>query len=155
MSIKFNAQLVSVIVAAYNEEKYILECIDSIINQTYKNIEIIVIDDGSTDNTLHLLKSYNDNRLEIVTHKNRGRVFSRNRALHLAIEDNAIEFDDEELMYLNRAKEFRYLDRGLLSENYDKSLRDIENEFGINYGYIYKTLSKTRKLILRDKYDEL
>lgn len=84
MSIKSNTPLVSVIIAAYNEEKYILECIDSIINQTYKNIEIIVINDGSTDNTLHLLRSYNDNRLEIFTHENRGRVFSRNRALHLA-----------------------------------------------------------------------
>ena len=53
--------LVSVLIAAYNEEENILECIDSIINQTYNNIEVIVVDDGSTDNTLHLLESYNDN----------------------------------------------------------------------------------------------
>ena len=76
--------LVSVLIAAYNEEENILECIDSIINQTYNNIEVIVVDDGSTDNTLHLLESYNDNRLKIVTQENRGRVFSRNRALSLA-----------------------------------------------------------------------
>ena len=75
---------VSVLISAYNEEKYILECIDSIINQTYKNIEIIVIDDGSTDNTLRILKSFNDNRLKIFSQKNKGRVFSRNRALSLA-----------------------------------------------------------------------
>jgi len=79
-----NDPLVSVLIAAYNEEKYILECIDSIINQTYNNIEIIVIDDGSTDKTLDILESYNDNRLKIFTHENRGRVFSRNRALSLA-----------------------------------------------------------------------
>ena len=76
-------------------------------------------------------------------------------ALNIAIEDETIEFDDTELMYLNRAKEFRYLDRGLLLENYDKSLRTIQKEFDINYGFVYKTLEKTRKLILRDKYDEL
>ena len=76
-------------------------------------------------------------------------------ALNIAIEDETIEFDDTELMYLNRAKEFRYLDRGLLLENYDKSLRTIQKEFDINYGFVYKTLEKTRKLILRDKHDEL
>jgi len=76
-------------------------------------------------------------------------------ALNIAIEEETVEFDDTELMYLNRSKEFRYLDRGLLLENYDKSLRTIQKEFDINYGFVYKTLEKTRKLILRDKYDEL
>jgi len=76
-------------------------------------------------------------------------------ALHVAVQDNIIEFDDIEQMYLNRANEFRYLDRGLLVESFDKSLRAIEIETDINYGYIHKTLDKTRKLILRDKYDKL
>ena len=76
-------------------------------------------------------------------------------ALQLCVQDNIVEFDDIEQMYLNRAKEFRYLDRGLLVENYDKGLRVIEEEFDINYGFIHRTLEKTRKLILRDKYDKL
>ena len=76
-------------------------------------------------------------------------------ALHIAVTDNIIEFDDVEQMYLNRANEFRYLDRGLLIESYDKSLRTIETETEINYGYVHKALDKTRKLILREKYDKL
>ena len=77
------------------------------------------------------------------------------KALHIDCEDERVEFDDIEQMYLNRAKEFRYLDRGLLEESFDKGYRQIEKETGINYGFIYRTLKKTRKLILRDKFDEL
>ena len=76
-------------------------------------------------------------------------------ALNISIQDSVVEFDDDDMMYLNRAKQFRYLDKGLLLENYDKSLRTIQEEFDINYGFIYKRLEKTRKLILRDKYDDL
>ena len=75
--------------------------------------------------------------------------------LNLSDPSTTLEFDDTETMYLNRAKEFRYLDRGLLIENYYKSLREIETDFKINYGYIYRILKKTRKLILREKYEEL
>lgn len=45
-----NLELISVIVPVYNVEKYIRECLDSIVNQTYKNLQIILVDDGSTDN---------------------------------------------------------------------------------------------------------
>lgn len=78
-----------------------------------------------------------------------------NECLNLATKDNIYEFDDDELMYLNRAKEFRYLDRGLLCENYDKGLRQVEKDTGVPYWFIHRRLEKTRKLILRDKYDEL
>ncbi len=50
--------LISVIVSVYNNEKYIVDCLNSIINQTYKNIEIICINDGSTDNSLKILREF-------------------------------------------------------------------------------------------------
>lgn len=50
--------IVSVIVPVYNVERYLEECLDSIINQTLKDIEVICIDDGSTDNSLSILKRY-------------------------------------------------------------------------------------------------
>ena len=61
---------VSIIVAAYNIENYIEKCIKSLINQTYKNIEIIIINDGSTDNTLNVIKKINDKRIKIISTSN-------------------------------------------------------------------------------------
>lgn len=59
---------VSVIVPTYNVENYIEKCLESLVNQTLRNIEIICIDDCSNDKTLQILKSYakNDNRIKIV-----------------------------------------------------------------------------------------
>ena len=48
--------MISIIIPVYNVEKYIKRCVDSLLNQTYKNIEIILINDGSTDNTIRIIK---------------------------------------------------------------------------------------------------
>ena len=50
----------SVLIANYNNQKYLVDCIDSILNQSYKNIEIIVLDDSSNDNSFEILKRYKD-----------------------------------------------------------------------------------------------
>ena len=60
---------ISVIIPCYNVEKYLRQCLDSVINQTLKEIEIICINDGSTDSTLQILKEYatHDNRIQTIT----------------------------------------------------------------------------------------
>lgn len=73
--------LITVVVPCYNVEKYVEKCIDSIINQTYKNLEIILVEDCSTDNTYEIIKKYlkKDKRIKIVKNeKNSGLSFSRN-----------------------------------------------------------------------------
>ncbi len=72
--------LISVIIPNYNNEKYLDRCIQSVTNQSYKNIEIIIIDDGSTDRSLDICRSYSDKdkRITIFKNKNRGAAFSRN-----------------------------------------------------------------------------
>lgn len=72
--------LISVIVPIYNVEKYLKECVDSIINQNYTNIEILLIDDGSTDNSGNLADGYklNDNRVIVFHKKNGGLSDARN-----------------------------------------------------------------------------
>lgn len=91
-------QLVSIIVPIYNTEKYLAECLDSLINQTYKNLEIICVNDGSTDNSLKILEQYakRDNRIKIYSQENKGEAETRNRGLELAQGDYiaAIDSDD-------------------------------------------------------------
>lgn len=83
---KTNEINLSIIVPAYNCEKYIYKCMDSLINQTFTNYEIIVIDDGSTDNTSSILDNYslNNKKIQIVHIKNGGVANARNTGLSLA-----------------------------------------------------------------------
>lgn len=72
---------VSVIIAAYNIEPYIGRCLDSVLKSTYKNLQIIVIDDGSTDKTGKIIDSYSDERLEVYHTENHGVSAARNLGL--------------------------------------------------------------------------
>lgn len=76
-----NPPKVSVIIPVYNTEEYIGETLNSIINQTLKDIEIIVINDGSTDNSLHIINEYaqRDSRITVFTQANQGLSLTRNR----------------------------------------------------------------------------
>jgi len=58
--------LVSIIIPVYNGEKYISDTIQSVIDQTYKNWELIIVDDGSTDNTAEIVKQFNDSRISYI-----------------------------------------------------------------------------------------
>lgn len=78
---------VSVLVAAYNAEKYISECLDSLLRQTLKEIQVICIDDASTDRTLDILKKYaaRDARIVVLSQpENAGQACARNRGLSVA-----------------------------------------------------------------------
>lgn len=77
---------ISVIIPIYNGEKYLKECLDSVINQTFKDIEIICVNDGSTDDTSKILNFYSkkDNRIIIINQPNSGAGAARNNALKIA-----------------------------------------------------------------------
>jgi glycosyltransferase involved in cell wall biosynthesis len=76
--------LVSIITAYYNRENNVTESIQSLLDQTYENLEIIVIDDGSTDNTAKKLHEFNDPRLKVIVQDNMGLVKSFRKAVSLA-----------------------------------------------------------------------
>ncbi|HEY9770127.1 MAG TPA: glycosyltransferase [Coleofasciculaceae cyanobacterium] len=88
---------ISAIVPAYNAERTILKTIESIRQQTYKNLEIIVINDGSSDRTLELLESVRDERLKVYSYKNGGLPTARNRGISRATGDYISFIDADDL----------------------------------------------------------
>lgn len=78
--------MISVIIPIYNSQQYLENCIESITHQTYNHIEIILIDDGSTDRSLQICQAYSekDKRIKVVTKQNGGQSFARNLGLELA-----------------------------------------------------------------------
>lgn len=75
---------ISIIVPIYNAEKHLNKCIDSLVNQTKKEIELILVNDGSTDNTENIIKNYNDNRIKYFSNKNQGIGKTRNFGIEKA-----------------------------------------------------------------------
>lgn len=81
-----NTPLISVIIPIYNMGRYLRPCLDSVVHQSLRNIEIICVNDGSTDDTKEILKEYawKDKRIKILEQSNHGVAFARNRAIGLA-----------------------------------------------------------------------
>lgn len=88
--------LVSVIIPCFNREKYISDAIDSCLNQSYKNIEIIVVDDGSTDGSVKLIESKYHNKLKLIVQKNQGSASARNTGLFAAKGEFLIFLDSDD-----------------------------------------------------------
>lgn len=104
---------VSVIVPIYNVEKYIKRTVDSLINQSFKDIEIVLINDGSTDNSVDIINSYCDDRIKIYSQSNQGGSVARN----LGIEKSTSDF----LMFLD-ADDYYYPD--CIEKAYNKIIND-------------------------------
>lgn len=152
---------ISVIVCVYNCEKYIDQCLNSIIKQTLKKIEIIVINDGSKDNTKNILEKYNlIENIKIINKENEGLTKSRNLGLDISKgkyiyfidADDYIEKDTLERLYIKAEKEnldivvFDYYNESLNEKKYIKNL-DIEEKENIS-GKIYaKYLLESEKKI--------
>lgn len=107
--------LVSIIIPAYNVENYIFRGIESCINQTYKNIEIVIIDDGSIDNTQNIIKEYvqKDSRIKYLFQENKGVSAARNKGLDIAGGNYIIFLDSDDWLetntveyLLNKKKEY-------------------------------------------------
>lgn len=89
---------VSIIVPVYNVEKYLARCLDSLINQSFKDIEIIAVNDGSTDNSLNILSNYakKDSRINIINKKNEGLSVARNTGMEACNSDYIMFVDSDD-----------------------------------------------------------
>lgn len=94
---------VSVVLPVYNVEDYLRDCLDSIVNQTLKDIEIICINDGSPDNSLEILREYEkkDNRITVIDQENGGHAVATNRGIDLATGECLFSMDSDDILELN------------------------------------------------------
>ncbi len=100
---QFMPELISVIIPVYNPGKYLYHCLDSIVNQTYHNLEIILVNDGSTDDSLNVCKEYaaKDSRITVIDQKNAGVSAARNRGMEAAHGDYYSFIDSDDYLELN------------------------------------------------------
>ena len=106
---------VNVLMSVYNGEKYLREAIDSILGQTFKDFEFLIINDGSTDKTGEILKSYNDPRIKIINNeKNIGLTKSLNKGLRLARGEYIARQDADDISMPERLKkEVEFLEQNI------------------------------------------
>ena len=97
------SDLVSVVIPVYNSEKFLEECLDSILTQTYQNIEIIVVDDGSTDSSPDILERYSD-KINIISQKNQGLASALNLGISKMKGDWFKWFSPDDVMHSNTIK---------------------------------------------------
>ena len=84
--IKNKKPYISVIIPVYNVEKYLKKCLDSVLDNTFKDLEVICVDDGSTDHSMDILKFYEkrDTRIKVLYQDRKGPAAARNKALDVA-----------------------------------------------------------------------
>ena len=100
-------ELISVILPVYNGEKYLKEAIESILNQTYTNFEFIIIDDGSKDSSLEIIKEYEkeDERIVVVSRENKGLIATLNEGIEKAKGKYIARMDQDDISLPNRFEE--------------------------------------------------
>jgi len=133
---------VSIVIPVYNAEKYLSECLDSALNQTYDNLEILAINDGSTDKSLEILEKYSDN-IKIISKQNGGAASALNVGINSATGEWIKWLNADDILYPDAVeqllKEARTLDdktNTILYANYDFIDSDgkiIGHKFEPNY----------------------
>ena len=140
----------SIIVPIYNGEKYLERCVNSIINQTYTNIELILINDGSIDNTEKICKKYsnNDDRVIYIKQDNYGVSYSRNNGIKNATGDYITFVDADDYININTINELNkiisYNQCDILKYSYIKESKWLKKS--------YKFSIQKEKKILKDEY---
>lgn len=130
---------VSVIIPVYNSAKHINECLTSVIKQTYKNLEIILVDDKSTDDSVKIIKSYKDKRIRLIeSDENVGAALTRNKGVEVATGDYICFLDSDDFWKLNKI---------------EKQVRFIKNKEFIYAGYTYYKKGRTHNVKVPKKID--
>lgn len=146
----------TIIIPIYNTEKYLQECLESIANQNYKNIEVICVDDGSTDDSVQIVESFiaKDSRFNLIKAEHNGVSYARNLGLENATGEYVtfVDSDDkiEQETYSEALKHIEKVDFvcfkiKVFGENLHKN-RNAENKY---YNFKFKGLKQTNEKVLK------
>jgi glycosyltransferase involved in cell wall biosynthesis len=140
-------RLYSILIACYNSEKYIFDAIDSALNQTYKEIEIIICNDGSTDNTQTMLERLASNRIKILNNiENKGVGFTKKKLIDSCSGNFFLFLDSDDLLVNECIEKF--------DDIIEMDIQNGNNNIGIYYGQSY-LLNVENKLIKWDRSKEI
>lgn len=134
--------LISIVVPVYNTEAYLKKCLDSIINQTYKNLEIILINDGSDDDSLEICREYEkkDKRIKVYNQKNKGVSYTRNKGIKLSSGKYIGFVDSDDIISLNM---YEYLYKSITESNSKMSICDFTR---FSDSPLFEEVYKSKKL---------
>ena len=140
--------LFSICVPVYNVEKYLIECIDSVLKQSYGMFELILVDDGSTDNSYQICKDYQskDNRVKVFTKENGGQLSAREFAFNHALGDIILCVDSDDYIEKNALE---ILKNYFVSENPDCICYNWQRTSG------GKILSSKKEIVKKERLDKL
>ena len=140
--------MISVIVPFYNVEKYLEECLDSIQNQTYSNIEIILVNDGSTDNSKEICEKYckQDNRFKLINQTNQGQSVARNNGVVASTGEFIVFVDSDDIILTNYLETLIHYMR----ENVDI----VESQFTVHKKEFFNESNKAISVIFKGNSEE-
>lgn len=142
---------ISIIVPIYNSSNYLNKCVDSLIDQTYRDIEIILVNDGSTDDSLEICNYYksNDNRIVIINKKNGGLSDARNVGLDISSGNYVLFVDSDDYIELNTCEKFVDVIKDNKVDILSGNARRID---GNNIMLINHSLAITDKLVTGNEF---
>ena len=166
-----NNPIISVVMPVYNGSKYLKESIASVLQQTFKNFEFIIINDGSTDNSLEIIESFQDERIEVVDQKNQGVAASLNNGINIAKGKYIARMDADDISLEDRFKtQFNFLNDNpdviVVGSNADVIDKDgnfvyttnlslnnssLKNKLSLNTPFIHPSVM-IRFVFLKNKY---
>jgi len=139
---------ISVVIPVYNKAKYIQATVNSVLQQTFKDFELIIIDDGSTDNSAEIINSFDDNRIKFITQKNNGVANARNKGVQIAQTELICFLDADDLWYDNHLEEIWHLSTSFPAAAFYATAYQIQHHGHIKK-YVYP-FEQQRQLI--DKF---
>ena len=136
-----NKELISIVIPVYNVENYLEKCLNSVINQTYKNLEIIVVNDGSTDKSGDICDKYSeiDKRIKVIHKKNGGLSDARNAGINVA-KGKYIGFVDSD----------DYIDKEMYNIMYNNIMVNKANICIVNRYYVFPDGTKLLRYKIED-----